>query len=96
MTKVKYGKAIVCAVCSLLIVSAFFAKEFTLYNFHMEVTDYRFFETDEEKPASVDTKVWFSLGTKGRELQYGLDSVSPEQVTVYSFTASGIVSASCP
>ncbi len=35
MKERKVGTAIVCAVCAFLLVSAFFAKDFVLYDFHM-------------------------------------------------------------
>ncbi|MDE7184973.1 MAG: hypothetical protein K2O40_10995, partial [Lachnospiraceae bacterium] len=58
----KIGTAVVCAVCAFLIVSAFFAKNFVLYDFHMNVPDYHYAKTEEEKPLSADTSVWFSYG----------------------------------
>ena len=50
MYKRKVGTAIVCAVCVFLIVSAFFAKDFVLYDYHMNVSDYHYTKTEEEKP----------------------------------------------
>lgn len=51
----KIGTAMVCAVCVFLIVSAFFAKDFVLYDYHMNVSDYHYAKTEEEKPLSADT-----------------------------------------
>ena len=44
----KVGTAMVCAVCVCLIVSAFFAKDFVLYDYHMNVSDYHYAKTEEE------------------------------------------------
>ena len=58
----KIGVAVVCVVCVFLIVSAFFAKDFVLYDYHMNVLDYRYEKTEEEKPLSANTSIWFSYG----------------------------------
>lgn len=51
------GTAVVCAVCAFLIVSAFFAKNFVLYDYHMNVPDYSYAETEEGRPLSADTSI---------------------------------------
>ena len=62
----KIGTAVVCAVCVFLIVSAFFAKDFVLYDYHIDVADYHYAKTEEDKPLSADTSVWFSYGDGGK------------------------------
>lgn len=92
MKERKIGTAVVCAVCAFLIVSAFFAKSFVLYDFHMDVSDYRYART-EEKPLSADTDVWFSYGGKGKAFFYGLgNSVQEESLTVYALSQTGEIS----
>ncbi len=89
----KIGTAVVCAVCAFLLVSAFFAKDFVLYDFHMNVTDYSYSPMQGEKPQSADTSVWFAYGSLGRMLQYGLDEGTElDSLTVYSLTQTGEVS----
>lgn len=66
----KWTKGAVYLICGLLTVAAFFAKDFILYDFHMEVSDYSFAES-EQKPQQASTSVWFSYGEAGRRLQYG-------------------------
>ena len=88
----KIGTAVVCAVCVFLLVSAFFAKDFVLYDFHMNVTDYSYSLMEGEKPQSADTSVWFTYGSSGRMLQYGLDGGTElDSLTVYSLTQTGEV-----
>ncbi len=90
----KIGAAVVCAVCAFLIMSAFFAKDFVLYDYHMNVPDYRYAKT-EEKPLSADTSVWFSYGGKGKELYYGVSGeVQKDDLTIYALTQAGEVSVS--
>lgn len=86
----KTGVVIVCAVCTFLMVSAFFAKSFVLYDFHMEASDYEYSGAKGAKPPSVETNVWFSYGQSGRLLQYGLDSgIRAEDMTVYALSQTG-------
>lgn len=93
MKERKYGIAIVCAVSAFLVVSAFFAKNFVLYDFNMNVLDYSYSKMEGEKPQSADTSIWFSFGTNGREFYYGLDSeIQDNDFTIYSLTQSGDVS----
>lgn len=94
MKERKYGIAIVCAVSAFLLVSAFFAKDFVLYDFHMNVSDYSYSEAEGEKPLSADTSIWFSFGAAGKQLCYGRDAgIQDDDLTVYSLTQSGEVSA---
>lgn len=89
----KIGTAVVCAVCAFLIVSAFFAKDFVLYDFHMDVPDYHYAKTEEEKPLSADTSVWFSYGNGGKAVSYGIDEgIQEENLTVYALTQTGEIS----
>ena len=93
MKERKAGTAIVCAVCAFLLVSAFFAKDFVLYDFHMNVTDYSYSAMEGEKPQSADTSVWFTYGSSGRLLQYGLgEGTELDSLTVYALTQTGEVS----
>lgn len=93
MKERKYGIAIVCAVSVFLLVSAFFAKDFVLYDFHMNVSDYGYSEAEGEKPLSADTSIWFSFGAAGKQLYYGRDAgIQDDDMTVYSLTQSGEVS----
>jgi len=95
MNKRKIGTAVVCAVCAFLIVSAFFAKDFVLYDYHMNVPDYYYAKSEEGKPLSADTYVWFSYGNKGKEVYYGLsEETSEDSLTVYALTQTGEVSVS--
>lgn len=93
MDKRKIGTAVVCAVCAFLIVSAFFAKDFVLYDFHMNVPDYQYAKTEEEKPLSVDTSVWFSYGNGGKAVYYGINGeMREESITVYALSQTGEIS----
>lgn len=93
MKERKFGIVIVCAVSVFLLVSAFFAKEFVLYDFHMNVSDYNYSKAEEEKPLSADTSIWFSFGTAGKQLYYGVDAeTQDDNLTVYSLTQSGEIS----
>ncbi len=89
----KIGTAVVCAVCAFLIVSPFFAKDFVLYDFHMNVSDYHYAKTQEEKPLSADTAVWFSYGDGGKAVYYGVnEEIQEDRLTVYALTQTGEVS----
>ncbi len=93
MKERKIGIAIVCAVCAFLIVSAFFARDFVLFDFHMDVLDYSYVRSENERPKSVATSVWFTYGSGGKTLQYGLnDDAFTDQMAVYSLTQSGEIS----
>lgn len=93
MKERKIGTAIVCIVCVFLMISAFFAKDFVLYDFHMDVPDYNYSRAEGEKPQSAATDLWFSFGSAGRLLQYGLDQETQgKDLTVYSMTQNGEVS----
>ena len=52
MKKERIGRLAVYAVCALLTVAAFFAKDFIFYDFHMEVSDYDYVKSDKEKGLS--------------------------------------------
>lgn len=87
------GTAVVCAVCAFLIVSAFFAKDFILYDYHMNVPDYSYTETKEGRPLSADTSVWFSYGDAGKAVYYGVNEEGQEdRLTVYALTQTGEIS----
>ncbi len=89
----KIGTAVVCAVCAFMIMSAFFAKDFVLYDFHMNVPDYQYAKTEKEKPLSADTSVWFSYGDVGKAVYYGInEEIQEESLTVYALTQTGEVS----
>ncbi|MCC8044513.1 MAG: hypothetical protein LIP12_03315 [Clostridiales bacterium] len=93
MKKRKIGIAVVCAVGVFLLVSAFFATNFVLYDYHMEVSDYQYMKSEEEKPLSAATSVWFSYGDDGKEVFYGIDEgISQESLTVYALTQTGEIS----
>ncbi len=93
MKKRKIGIAVVCAVCAFLLVSAFFAANFVLYDYHMEVSDYQYAQSEGEKPLSAATSVWFSYGDDGKEVFYGIDEgISEESLTVYALTQTGEIS----
>ena len=89
----KIGVAVVCVVCVFLIVSAFFAKDFVLYDYHMNVLDYRYEKTEEEKPLSANTSIWFSYGNAGKAVYYGINGkIQEDSLTVYALTQTGEVS----
>ena len=67
------GKILAALAIVLLVVSAFFAKQFVLYDFHMNASDYRIAAAEGMRPAGADTGVWISFG-EDREVQYGLES----------------------
>ena len=46
MKKERIGRLAVYAVCALLTVAVFFAKDFIFYDFHMEVSDYDYVKSD--------------------------------------------------
>lgn len=90
MTKEKIWVSFVAAVCIILMFSALFADQFSLYDFHMEVTDYSYVKTD-EVPAGVDTALWFDYGTHGRNLFYGYtDETLYGQTRFFMRTADGV------
>lgn len=82
-----HAKAIVILVCVLLIVTSFFAKDFVLYDFHMQVSDYTYGRT-EERPAQAAADIWFRYGDSGREVFYGTDSgVSQMEIRLYGLSS---------
>ena len=88
--KSRYGNR-VCRV-HVFIGICLFAKDFVLYDFHMNVTDYSYSAMEGEKPQSADTSVWFAYGSSGRLLQYGLDEGTElDSLTVYALTQTGEV-----
>ncbi len=90
MKKAKYGTAAVYAICVLLTLAVFFATDFILYDFRMEVTDYSCQKTD-TVPTGADTAVWFDYGTRGRRLFYGYtDENLYEQTQFFMRTSGGV------
>lgn len=86
MKKRKIGIVIVCIACAFLLISAFFAADFVLYDFHMMPSDYTWEETDQEKPLQADTSLWFTYGS-GREVKFGLsDEINAEGLRLYAKT----------
>lgn len=84
MKKRKIGLAVLCVVSVFLLVSAFFAKDFVFFDYHMNAQDYSFSITQSEKPTSADTAVWFSFGEAGKALQISLaDGIKTEDVAIY-------------
>ncbi len=89
MRKVKYGTVIVYVICALLTLSAFFAKDFVLYDFNMMPSNYTYTQST-GKPAEAAASLWFTLGPD-RELQFGHnDNVDPDTVTLYGKTESDV------
>lgn len=92
MNKSKWGKRIVWLICGLLTVAAFFAKDFVLYDFHMQPQDYSYAVDTSEKPTQASTSIWYSLG-EVREVRLGLDSaISPDDIQYYAMTEDGALS----
>lgn len=90
MKKERIGKIVVYGVCILLTVASFFAKDFIFFDFHMEVSEYDYVKTEAEKPGQADTSVWFTYGSGGKELQYGIsDKVMEKDIKLYALTADG-------
>lgn len=59
----------------------------------MNVSDYHYARTEEEKPLSADTSVWFSYGDAGKEVYYGVSAkIQEESMAVYALTQTGEVS----
>lgn len=84
MKKERIGRLAVYAVCALLTVVAFFAKDFIFYDFHMEVSDYDYVKSDKERPEQAETSIWFTYGEGGKELQYGMPvETSEEDIRLY-------------
>jgi ferredoxin len=95
MNKRRYGTLLVVGICLFLTVAAFFAKDFVLFDFHMNVSDYAYNKTEEERPPQVATDFWFSYGQGGLELLYGYaDEVSSDDVRLYALTAEQAVPVS--
>lgn len=94
MTKEKIWTSFIAAVCILLIFSAFFADQLSLYDFHMEVMDYSYEKTD-RVPAGADTALWFDYGTRGKNLFYGYtDETLYGQAEFFMRTADGVMELS--
>ena len=86
MRKAKYGTAAVYAICALLTLAAFFAKDFVLYDFQMMPANYDYTRS-EVRPAQAAASLWFTLGPD-RELQYGYDTdVDPDMVSTSTPTS---------
>lgn len=84
----RYGAALLYLVCGLLTIAAFFAKDFVLYDFHMEPSDYTYRQTDKPRPASAVSDVWFDYGDGGMELLIGVsDKVDSNSIQMYALTA---------
>ena len=91
MKKAKIGTAAVYVICALLTIAAFFAKDFVLYDFEMEPSNYRYTESDAERDFHAETSFWFSFGPD-RELQYGFaDNVSPDSIRLYARTENEFI-----
>lgn len=91
MKKAKIGTAAVYVICALLTIAAFFAKDFVLYDFEMEPSNYRYTESDAERDFHAETSFWFSFGPD-RELQYGFaDTVSPDSIRLYARTENDFI-----
>ena len=91
MKKAKIGTAAVYVICALLTIAAFFAKDFVLYDFEMEPSNYRYTESDAERDFHAETSFWFSCGPD-RELQYGFaDNVSPDSIRLYARTENEFI-----
>ena len=91
MKKAKIGTAAVYVICALLTIAAFFAKDFVLYDFEMEPSNYRYTESDAERDFHAETSFWFSFGPD-RELQYGFaDNVSPDSIRLYARTENELI-----
>ena len=86
MKKERIGRLAVYAVCALLTVAAFFAKDFIFYDFHMEVSDYAYVKSGRERPEQAETSIWFTYGEGGKELQYGMSAETGEEdIRLYAF-----------
>lgn len=89
MKKAKYGTAAVYAICALLTLAAFFAKDFVLYDFQMMPSNYAYTRSD-TRPAQAAASLWFTLGPD-RELQYGYDTdIDPDTVVLYGKTEADV------
>lgn len=87
-----WKKPFVYILCGVLTLAAFFAKDFVLYDFHMDLWDYRVTDTQENRPQQAETSVWFAYGDGGRELQFGhSEDTSLESVRLYALTANQAV-----
>lgn len=85
----KRGMGIVITLCALLVLASFFAKEFVFYNFHMEPSDYTYQKSDDPRPESAASDIWFSYASD-RELQYGYaDSIGDSEPQFYAMTTDG-------
>lgn len=90
MKKIKSGGVLIAFICMALIVASFFAKELVMYDFHMEVTDYSYANTDKQ-PQGANTSFWFSYAEQGRILQYGhIPNIAQQKVTLYALTGAGV------
>lgn len=87
MKREKHGLILVYIICATLTVAAFFAKDFVLYDFHMQPSDYTYQETTQKQPAQAGTNIWFSYGAD-RELLYGFSQgIAANDIQLYARTA---------
>lgn len=73
-------------LCALLVIAAFFARDFVLYDFHLEPSYYTYQRTDQARPEGVASDVWFTYGAD-RALQYGIsDGIRETAIQLYAKT----------
>lgn len=88
--KEKVWAAFVAVVFVLLTITAFFANDFVLYDFHMNVSDYSYEKTN-TVPKGAATSFWFDYGTHGRNLFYGYtEQKIYDDALFYIRTSNGI------
>lgn len=86
MKRIKNGLGIVLCLCALLVIAAFFARDFVLYDFHLEPSYYTYQRTDQARPEGVASDVWFTYGAD-RALQYGIsDGIRETAIQLYAKT----------
>lgn len=88
MNKMKCGKLIVWLICGAMTILAFFARDFVLYDFHMEPGDYAFTQASSARPNQAVTDVWFAYGD-ARELIYGRAADMVSDAAFYAATHDG-------
>lgn len=91
MKTMRFGRWLVYILCGLLTVTAFFAKDFILYDFHMLPSDYAYTESTQQKPVQAATAFWFAYGSD-RELLYGQDTnIAAEDIRLYTKTKEQVL-----
>ncbi len=94
MSRRKMGSIIVYILCGLLTVAAFFAKDFVLYDFHMNPADYTLKMVESAQPVQAAASVWFTFGTD-REVQYGIsEELDEDQLSFYAKTEEEVLAVS--